>query len=179
MKELLEALSKFQDEVVFIKAKRTANYGKYAQLKDIVTETRPALKKNGLFVMQALTNIDTTPAISTQLMHAESDQVIETKTPLIHKPEDPQKWGASITYARRYAYVTILGLLVDEDDDGQLASTKVETQPYVENVEEEIAGCHTVQELSKLFNRMPPTQRVETTKAFTARKLEINNGTAK
>jgi hypothetical protein len=179
MKELLKALSDFQDEVVFVKAKRQANYGKYAQLKDIVTETRPALKKHGLQVLQYLSNIDTTPAIYTSLIHLSDEDAISTITPLIHKPEDPQKWGASITYARRYAYVTILGLLVDEDDDGQLASTKAETQPYVDNVEEEIAGCHTVQELSKLFNRMPPSQRVETTKAFTARKLEINNGTAK
>lgn len=179
MKELLEALSKFQDEVVFVKAKRQANYGKYAQLKDIVTETRPALKKNGLFVVQALTHIDGTPAISTQLSHSASDQVIETKTPLIHKPEDPQKWGAAITYARRYSYVTILGLLVDEDDDGQLASVKTEAQPYVENIEEELANSKTVQDLAKLFNRMPPQQRVETTKAFTARKLEINNGSEK
>lgn len=179
MKELLEALSKFQDEVVFVKAKRQANYGKYAQLKDIVTETRPVLKKYGLIVQQTLSNIDGQSSILTELVHTDSGELLQSHTPLVHKPEDPQKWGAAITYARRYAYVTILGLLVDEDDDGQLASTKADTQPYVENVEEEIAGCNTVQELSKLFNRMPPSQRVETTKAFTARKLEINNGTAK
>lgn len=179
MKELLEALSKFQDEVVFVKAKRQANYGKYAQLKDVVTDTRPYLKKHGLFVFQALTEVDGKPSISTQLIHIDSDQVVETKTPLIHKPEDPQKWGAAITYARRYSYVTILGLLVDEDDDGQLASVKTEAQPYVENIEEELANTKTVQDLARLFNRMPPQQRVETTKAFTARKLEINNGSAK
>lgn len=177
MKEIFKALSAFQDEVVFVKAKRVANYGKYAQLKDLVTETRPALKKHGLFVFQALTEIDGKPSISTKLVHDASDEYIETKTPLIHKPEDPQKWGASITYARRYAYVTILGLLVDEDDDGELASTKAEAKPYVQDVEEELAKAQTVQDLAKLFNRMPPTQRIETTKAFTARKLEINNAT--
>lgn len=178
MKELLQALSKFQDEVVFVKAKRQANYGKYAQLKDIVTETRPNLSKNGLFVQQALTEIDGKSAIATKLIHLPSDTYIESITPLIHKPEDPQKWGAAITYARRYSYVTILGLLVDEDDDGQLASAKAEAKPYVEDVEEKIAACESIKQLSVLFNEMPIKQRVETTKYFTQRKLEVSNARA-
>ncbi len=175
MKELLKALQEFQDDVVFVKAKSEANYGKYAKLKDLVIATRPALKKHGLFVHQALTEIDGKPSLSTKLVHEASDEYIETKTPLIHKPEVPQKWGASITYARRYCYTTILGLLVDEDDDGELASAKAELKAWVEDVDEQIAKCNTVQELARLFEAMPPKQRIETTKAFTARKLEINN----
>lgn len=177
MKELLEALQKFQDEVVFVKATATANYGKYAKLKDLVIATRPALKKNGLMVTQFLTSIDGKPAIATNLLHTDTKQEIASTTPLIHKPEDPQKWGAAITYARRYGYTTILGLLVDEDDDGQLASAKSELNNWVEDVDEQITNCQTVQELAKLFNAMPPKQRIETTKAFTKRKLELNNAT--
>lgn len=38
---------------------------------------------------------------------------------------DPQGAGSAITYARRYALVSMLGLNVDEDDDGNHASNKV------------------------------------------------------
>ena len=175
MKELLEALQKFQDEVVFVKATSVANYGKYAKLKDLVIATRPALKKNGLQVTQSLTSIDGKPAISTNLLHTETSQEIASTTPLIHKPEDPQKWGAAITYARRYAYTTILGLLVDEDDDGELASQQRDNNSWVEDVEEQIKACSTIQDLARLFETMPPKQRIETTKSFTARKLELNH----
>ncbi len=175
MKDLLESLQKFQDEVVFVKATAEANYGKYAKLKDLVIATRPALKKQGLMVTQSLTHIDGKPAIHTAVVHLESGQELYGITPLIHRPEDPQKWGAAITYARRYGYTTLLGLLVDEDDDGQLATAKSELNNWVEDVDEQIAACNTIQELSKLFNAMPPKQRVETTKSFTKRKLELSN----
>jgi hypothetical protein len=177
MKELLEALQKFQDEVVFVKATDTANYGKYAKLKTVVISTRPALKKNGLHVFQSLTSIGAVPAIRTTLIHTETAQEQTDVTPLVHRPEDPQKWAAAVTYAKRITYATILGLLVDDDDDGELASAKAELGSWVEDAEEQITACSTVQELAKLFEAMPPKQRVETTKTFTKRKLEINNAT--
>jgi hypothetical protein len=38
------------------------------------------------------------------------------------KTNDPQAMGSAITYARRYALGSILGLNIDEDDDGNLAT---------------------------------------------------------
>lgn len=177
MKELLEALQKFQDEVVFVKATDTANYGKYAKLKTVVISTRPTLKKLGLQVVQSLTHIDGKPAINTRLIHIETKKELNDTTPLIHRPEDPQKWAAAVTYAKRITYATILGLLVDDDDDGELASTKNELNNWIEDVDEQIAACNTIQELSKLFSVMPIKQRTETTKTFTKRKLELSHVT--
>jgi len=39
--------------------------------------------------------------------------------------EDPQAQGSAVTYARRYAYMSVLGLVADEDDDGQRATQAV------------------------------------------------------
>lgn len=123
MKTLLEALQDFQHEVVYVKAKSTGHHGKYAQLKDVVLDTKDALKKNGLIVLQNLTHIDGKTAMHTQLVHVDSDESIDSLYPLAYQGEDSQKQGSAITYARRYSYVTMLGLLVDADDDGSLASS--------------------------------------------------------
>lgn len=179
MKELLDALSKFQDEVVFVKAKRYNEFtkSKFAKLADVMLEIRDPLKKHGLQIDQNIEHENGEDLIVTTIYHT-SGQTKVSRSKLVNA-SDILRWGASITYQRRYCQLVTLGLITDGDDDGELANSKTTSQPYVDNVEEEIAGCHTVQELSKLFNRMPPSQRVETTKAFTARKLEINNGTAK
>lgn len=121
-KELLLALQSFRQEVLFVKAVATGHHGKYAQLKDVVLETKDALKRHGLIVVQSLVNTDGLTSMHTELIHIESGASVESEYPLAYKGDDSQKQGSAITYARRYGYVTILGLLVDADDDGALAS---------------------------------------------------------
>ena len=123
IKQLLKSLQDFQHEVVFVKAKSTGHHGKYAQLKDVVMDTKDALKKHGLMVFQSIGNLDGRTTITTNLVHLDTGQMITNTHNIAYQGEDSQKQGSAITYARRYAYVTILGLLVDADDDGQLASS--------------------------------------------------------
>lgn len=178
MKELLEALSKFQDEVVFVKAKRHNEFtkSKFAKLADVMLDIREPLKKHGLQVDQNIIHENGEDLLETIIYHKDQSKVSRSK---LVNSSDILRWGASVTYQRRYCQLVALGLITDGDDDGELANAKTTSQPYVENVEEELSNAKTVQDLARLFNRMPPSQRVETTKAFTARKLEINNGTAK
>jgi hypothetical protein len=42
---------------------------------------------------------------------------------------DPQGQGAAITYARRFAYMAVLGLVADADDDGQAATRAKQAEP--------------------------------------------------
>jgi hypothetical protein len=60
-------------------------------------------------------------AVQTVLGHT-SGQFISAILKLKPVKEDPQGAGSAITYARRYAYAAILGLVSDEDDDGNSAS---------------------------------------------------------
>jgi len=101
---------------------------KYAALPDVVAHAAPVLARNGLAVTQSISfgismaqgqlPFDT---LTTTLMH-KSGQYIENEM-LLHLPkQDPQGQGSAVTYARRYSYMAILGLVADDDDDGNAAS---------------------------------------------------------
>jgi len=110
---------------------------KYAALPDVVASASPVLAKHGLAVTQGISfqqgfsdnaNVlhDT---LTTTLIH-KSGQWIQSEMPLHLPKQDPQGQGSAVTYARRYAYMAILGLVADDDDDGNAASRpKVQSQP--------------------------------------------------
>ena len=93
---------------------------KYADLATVVSHTQPILAKHGLAVSQFPTQINGEPALITYLLHA-SGQVLADTMKLCAAKSDPQGQGAAITYARRFAYMAVLGLVADVDDDGNTA----------------------------------------------------------
>lgn len=121
---LLSALDGFHEKSNLVKATKENPFlkNKYADYNTIVAETRSDLMENGLRVKQAVTNIDGKTAIWTSLTHLESQQYMISISPVAHKESDPQSQGSGITYMKRYAYVAMLDLLVDADDDGNLAA---------------------------------------------------------
>lgn len=95
---------------------------KYATLTALVKETKSELANAGLAISQ-LTEGD--GGITTILMHTSGEYISSTLT-LKPAKDDPQGRGSAITYARRYAYASILGLVSDEDDDGNAATNHPE-----------------------------------------------------
>lgn len=96
---------------------------KYADLAAVVETISEPLQKNGLVVFQT-TEVDENgfPILVTTVAH-EAGGTITSRYPLTSKdPTDPQKLGAAVTYARRYA-LQALFMLAPEDDDGNLAAT--------------------------------------------------------
>lgn len=93
---------------------------KFATLGQIIDKTRPVLAKHGLSIVQLPTQVDGVPALRTILMHQGGEQVEDTML-LLPGKSDPQGQGAALTYARRYAWSSVLGLAADEDDDGNSA----------------------------------------------------------
>jgi hypothetical protein len=87
-----------------------------------------------------------------------------------------QQRGAALTYARRYAACSLLGIVADEDDDGNAASgnVKKETAPVIKpatpeetekykNYKAAIKDCKTLEELqafwggaNKNIAKLPP-----------------------
>jgi hypothetical protein len=53
----------------------------------------------------------------------ESGQFIASTYRLKPAKEDPQGYGSALTYARRYGLAALLGIVADDDDDGNHAST--------------------------------------------------------
>jgi len=123
IKELATALCKFQGEVEKIKKTETNPFfkSKYASLSDILDVIREPLSDNGLSFVQF-------PAgqygLTTLIMHTSGEWISESYT-MEPTKKDPQGAGSVITYQRRYALGAILGLNIDEDDDGNKASQPV------------------------------------------------------
>jgi hypothetical protein len=164
--KLYKALDGFQAKSPLVKATKENPYhkNKYADYNAVVVETRSDLAENGLRVKQATTHIDGKTAIYTRLTHLESKQFIASTTPVAHKESDPQSEGSGITYVKRYAYVAMLDLLVDADDDGNLGSElgkAAERNQQVENAISLIEKTTSEEELKKLFVNLPPNMKTD------------------
>lgn len=125
IKELAKALSAAQGEFPMIpktkKAKVKMKAGgefsyNYADLSDIIKIISPVLSKNGLSISQDPVMIGDCFYLETTLMHSSG----EWKTGLypMRLLPTPQEQGAEITYSRRYALTSCLGIHADEDTDG-------------------------------------------------------------
>lgn len=127
IKELANALCKFQAEVEKIKKGATNPFfkSKYATLADILDVIRQPLANNGLSFVQFPKGVH---GLETMLMHTSGEYLAESYEMRPTK-DDPQGAGSVITYQRRYALGAVLGLNIDEDDDGNKASTPVKETP--------------------------------------------------
>ena len=122
--ELAAALSKAQGEFTAIPKGETNPFfkSKYAGLPDVIKVAAPILAGNGLAISQFIT-VDEfgSDSLKTYLMHS-SGQFIEHSMKMHLGKLDSQGQGSATTYARRYSYMSVLGLVADEDDDGNRAS---------------------------------------------------------
>jgi len=124
IKELATALNKFQAECSG--AKKDADnpfFGsKYANLEAVINCAKSALDNNGLAVSQFPIMDQGYCGVETILMHSSGEWISNTLL-LACKKQDPQAMGSAITYARRYAYQSVLGI-PSEDDDGEKSMTR-------------------------------------------------------
>ena len=118
MKNLFKSLAEFQQEVPVIH-KATQGYGyTFADLPKIFSVINPLLKKHGLGFTQLIENEN----LTTILFHVESGETIESKMALLKDVtlkgmNEFQVYGSQLTYFRRYALSSILGIVTDKDTD--------------------------------------------------------------
>ena len=118
-----------------------AQYGKYANLKDILEVVTPALTQSGLVLTQTFeppVEPSLPPVLVTRLIHVSGD-FIESKLPMIipkGRGNAMHDFGGAITYLKRYALLPILGLEADMeeqperlDDDGDRFSPEPVSKP--------------------------------------------------
>jgi hypothetical protein len=95
---------------------------KFTPLPQVMTFALELLNKNKVGVIQSPTTIDGLAALRTVLVH-ESGVSFQDATKLALSKVDPQSHASAITYMRRYALMSMLGLTSeDDDDDGNKAS---------------------------------------------------------
>ena len=98
---------------------------RYATLNSVMDSCREALLSNGIWLCQY-----PVPAeqgylgLVTKLTHAESGQWQSSLAVVPLPKADPQGVGISMTYMRRYALSAMLGIVTEEDTDGEFASDK-------------------------------------------------------
>lgn len=96
----------------------------YADLSAVWESCRELLAKNGLSVIQGNSlGANNTVIVETILAH-ESGQWIQSELCMPLAKNDPQGVGSAITYGRRYGLAAIVGIVADDDDDGNAASAK-------------------------------------------------------
>lgn len=160
MKNLIKALSDFQNDCPIIHKDTKGHNYTYADLPQIFSVINPLLKKHKLCFTQLLQD----NGIRTILFHVESGEQLESFTtiPLVKlgAMNEYQSYGSGVTYFRRYALSSMLGLVTDKDTDAAGASVpaaKVYSSKEIEHKESQtnwaflINNCKTLTELSNLF----------------------------
>ena len=167
MKHLFKSLAEFQQEVPTIH-KATQGYGyTYADLPKIFEVINPLLKKHGLGFTQLINGTE----LVTIVFHVETGETIESKTAIpqgvqLKGQNDFQVLGSAITYLRRYALSSILGIVSDKDTDagGEQVKTEVKNESKkVASDDKRLAkaikaiseGEYTINELLKTFELTP------------------------
>ena len=102
---------------------------KYAGLPEVMSHVSPVLSKHKLAISQFITYADDGgDTLLTYLLH-ESGQYMAYSMKLHLPKQDAQGQGSAVTYARRYSVLAVLGVVADEDDDGNKASATPKAAP--------------------------------------------------
>lgn len=157
MKNLFKALAAFQQEVPILH-KDTSGYSyTYTDLPEILRVINPILKKHGLGFSQPIEGRN----IKTIIFHSESGELLESVAEI---PEDSMKgmnkyqsFGSGITYLRRYALSSALGLVTDKDMDAS-------------SIEDKLSRIDTVEDLNALYGKLKSDEQKKFKRFFTERK---------
>jgi hypothetical protein len=117
IKNLAKALAVFNDKVSKVNKDAINPFFKsnYASLPNVLDIIKEPLKESGIVFSQIPVDSD---GLITIIIHVESGEYIEGTYTMRPVKETPQERGSTITYQRRYALTAMLGLNVDDDDDG-------------------------------------------------------------
>lgn len=149
MKEIYTALINAQKEIKN-PPRDTQGYGyKYTDLATMVNELKPILFKNGLTVVQLLSD----SKLVTKLIHT-SGECIESSAdiPILSggKMNDVQAMGASITYMRRYAISALFFVASEDDTDGVVSKPITAKEHSLSYALDTIEGCQTLEQLDNV-----------------------------
>lgn len=126
--EIATALAKAQGEIQNPAKNRVNPHfkSKYADIADGLDVIRPTLSKFGIAFVQATELHEDMVILRTRMIHT-SGQWLESTYP-VGRFVKHQELGASLTYAKRQALFSIVGVAGDDDDDGNSATASPGTR---------------------------------------------------
>jgi hypothetical protein len=134
MQNILKALILAKQEFKHIPKNSYNPYhkSKYANLDAVLAAISESFNKYNLCLLQPTEVRDERVILKTVIYHVESGEQISSEL-LLPQNTDPQKTGSAITYYRRYALCSLLGIVADEDDDGNATIPPKTTQSIPQN----------------------------------------------
>jgi hypothetical protein len=133
--EIAGALVLFQEKkpkidlnsTVKVKTKTSGEYSfKYATLGYTLEKIQPVLTQCKIAYTQL---IESDNSITTMIIHSESGQYLSSNKPLdLPDKVTAQEVGSFITYYKRYALLAMLGVVAEDDEDGNIASGNTATK---------------------------------------------------
>ena len=122
---IYKKLSDFHKEVGTIRkdASNPFHKSKYATIESVLRTIQEPMSKAGL----GFTQLPQQDGLKTVIFDVDGDTTIESFVPYILAKDDMQGLGSAITYCRRYALVSMLGL--EQEDDDANATIKKQPQP--------------------------------------------------
>lgn len=169
------ALAAFQSECPPIgKLRRAADRFKYAAFEDIMRIVSPLLAKNGITIAFDSEQADGNLKVTVRLRVGSyfEDRTFATPIPMSLKVSEPQQFGAALSYAKRYAVVGALNLVMaDEDDENTMRAWSVKpiSKDQIADIERLIA--ETGSDLARFLEAFKVKSLAEMTQEQHARAL--------
>ena len=119
----------------------------YADLGAVINACKSALNDAGIFVIQSPTASSNNGFVhlTTRLIHESGEWIEDTATaPMVHL--DPQGFGSAISYMRRYALASMVGLYQADDDDGDHDAGERFLVAVLELVPDELAEARVLRQ---------------------------------
>lgn len=179
------ALAKAQGEIEAASKDATnpAFKSRYADITAVWSACRPALAKHGISVTQWPVHAeDGRLHIITRLAHG--GEWIKSHFSIPVTKQDPQGYGSAITYAKRYTLAAALGVVADDDDDGNAASVRpsqrqearpVEQPKPVESLADQIVRKFNEAETSEAFEELVQRAQARWDKLTVSEKARVSS----
>ncbi|WP_286181892.1 ERF family protein [Desulfovibrio sp. Huiquan2017] len=104
-------------------AENTFTNSRYATLHSVMSACRDALLAHGIWLTQYPVSVEANQlGLVTKIVHAETGQWQASLLTMPLPKNDPQGYGSAMTYARRYGLSALIGIVTENDDDGEMAS---------------------------------------------------------
>jgi len=149
----------------------------YASLESVIKAVRTA-SQFGLTFTQEMDFEGDITFVRTVMMHSSGDTRV-SRTKIVSKdPNDPQKQGSAISYAKRYGLQSIYGLSSpSDDDDGEIANKAATTPPKNKpdgepDIDKYIENAKSIKELGQIWKQFNPTDDAVKNK-FTVKRGEL------
>lgn len=143
--KIAKSISLLQGEIEDLTRDKKGFGYKYADLSQCLKIIRPLLTKNGLSITQIPGFNEDRVSLETIIMHESGEWIggtIEIPVTVVKGMIPAQAYGSTISYARRYALVSHLGIATEDDDLNSLSKSQESFHQtiYSDQIPERVKG---------------------------------------